>query len=105
MTIHIEALTFEAIIGLLDFEREKPQRVIIDLKATYHYTDNFLDYAKMVDIIQQNVKSSRYELLEDALLGIKKELYETYPHIEKLYLKVSKPDIISECSVALSHEW
>lgn len=105
MTIHIESLTFDTIIGLLDFERERPQKVIVDLKATYHYTDSFLDYAKIVEMIQLNLKNNRYKLLEDALLGIKKELFDTYPHIEKLYLKISKPDIISECSVALSHEW
>jgi len=33
MTIHVEALTFDVIIGLLDFERDKPQKVIIDLEA------------------------------------------------------------------------
>ena len=105
MTIHIEALTFETIIGLLDFERERPQKVIVDMKATYHYKETFLDYANIVDMIQINLKNNRYELLEEALLGIKKELFDTYPHIEKLYLKISKPDIIPECTVALSHEW
>ena len=35
MTIHVEALTFDVIIGLLDFERERPQRVIIDIEASY----------------------------------------------------------------------
>ena len=105
MTIHIESLTFETIIGLLDFEREKPQRVIVSLRATYDYADNFLDYATIVDMIQNNFKKNRYKLLEEALLGIKNELFDTYPDIEKLYLKVSKPDIIAECTVALSHEW
>lgn len=105
MTIHIEDLAFDTIIGLLDFERERPQRVIVNMKATYHYTDTFLDYAKIVEMIQANFKTHRYELLEDALLGIKNELFDTYPHIKHLYLKVAKPDIISECTVALSHEW
>ncbi|HEO99699.1 MAG: dihydroneopterin aldolase [Campylobacterales bacterium] len=105
MTIHIEALTFEAIIGLLDFERERPQRVIVDLEATYPYEDTFLDYALIVEKIMAHIKSRRYELLEDALLGIKKELLENYPQITALKLKISKPDIISECSVALSHSW
>lgn len=105
MTIHIEALTFEAIIGLLDFERERPQRVIVDLEAAYPYEDTFLDYALIVENIMVHIKSRRYELLEDALLGIKKELLENYPQITALKLKITKPDIISECSVALSHSW
>ena len=106
MTIHIEAFTFDVIIGLLDFEREKPQRVIIDLKASYRYQDNFfLDYAAITSLIQKELKEKRYELLEDALLGVKHLLTTTYPQIDTLYLKITKPDIIPECSVALSNEW
>ena len=43
MTIHIEALTFDVIIGLLDFERDRPQRVIIDIEASYDYKDILSD--------------------------------------------------------------
>ena len=46
MTIHIESLTFETIIGLLDFEKERPQRVIIDLRASYDYEKEYLDHRK-----------------------------------------------------------
>ena len=68
MTIHIEDLTFDVIIGLLDFERDKPQRVIINLQASYDYNgDQFIDYADMVLLIQNELKEKRYELLENAL--------------------------------------
>ena len=106
MIIHIEALTFDVIIGLLDFEREKPQRVIIDVEASYDYeSKNFIDYADMVVLIQNKLKEKRYELLEDALLGIKSVLYTTYPQLKSLTLKIAKPDILPECSVALSDSW
>lgn len=105
MTIHIEALTFDTIIGLLDFERERPQKVVVDLEAAYPYKESFLDYAEIVEMITAHIKQQRYELLEEALLGIKKVLLEHYPQITALKLKISKPDIISECSVALSHSW
>ena len=106
MTIHIEALTFDVIIGLLDFERDKPQRVIIDLQASYEYSDNhFIDYADIVLLIQKKLKEERYALLENALLGVKELLVATYPNIKKLYLKISKPDILKECSVGLSNNW
>lgn len=106
MTIHIEALTFDVIIGLLDFEREKPQTVIIDVEASYVYESaNFIDYADMVVLIQTELKEKRYELLEDALLGLKSLLSTTYPHITVLSLKIAKPHILPECSVALSHTW
>ena len=106
MTIHIEALTFDVIIGLLDFERERPQRVIIDLEASYEDHDGeFIDYADMVLLIQNELKEKRYELLEDALLGLKEVLYSSYPQIQKLFLKISKPDILPQCTVSLSKTW
>ena len=106
MTIHIEALTFNVIIGLLDFERDKPQKVIIDMEATYDYiNEEFIDYADIVLLIQNELKEKRYELLEVALIGVKSVLCSTYPQLKTLFLKIAKPDILSECSVALSHKW
>ena len=106
MTIHIEDLTFDVIIGLLDFERDKPQRVIINLKASYDYSDDkFIDYADMALLIQTKLKDERYKLLENALLGLKAVLYTTYPQLKSLTLKISKPDILDECTVSLSKTW
>jgi len=106
MTIHIEDLTFDVIIGLLDFERDRPQRVIINLEASYDYSDNkFIDYADMVLLIQNELKEKRYELLENALIGIQKLLYTSYPQLQTLSLKISKPDILPQCTVSLSKTW
>jgi dihydroneopterin aldolase len=106
MTIHIEDLIFDVIIGLLDFERDKPQCVIINLEASYDYSDNkFIDYADMVLLIQNELKEKRYELLENALIGIQKLLYTSYPQLQTLFLKISKPDILPQCTVSLSKTW
>ncbi len=106
MTIHIEQLTFEAIIGLLDFEREHTQRVIIDLEATYDYENGaFIDYADLAEIIIIRVQESRYELLEEALLDLETLILSSYSHITALYLKIQKPDILQNCQVALSQNW
>ncbi len=106
MTIHIDDLQFDVIIGLLDFERDRPQRVIIDLEASYTYSnENFINYADMVSLIQRELKEKRYALLEEALLGLKERLYTSYPQLKTLKLKLAKPDILKECSVALSHSW
>ena len=106
MTIHIEDLTFDVIIGLLDFERDRPQQVIINLEASYDYNDNeFIDYADMVLLIENALKEKRYELLENALMGLKELLYASYPQLETLSLKISKPDILPQCTVSLSKTW
>jgi len=106
MTIHIEKLTFEAIIGLLDFEREHTQRVVIDLEAAYDYeNDTFIDYADLAETITARVRQRRYELLEEALLDLETLIHSSYPHITALYLKIQKPDILQNCQVALSQKW
>jgi len=106
MTIHIEALTFDAIIGLLDFERDKTQKVIVDIEASYDYKDkNFIDYADIVVLTKNELKEKHYTLLEDAIQGLKSTLIHTYPQLKTLTLKISKPDILKQCSVAMSHSW
>ena len=106
MTIHIDSLKIDAIIGLLDFERDSQQRVVIDLKADYIYSSgDFINYADLADMIEARVKLQRYELLEEALLDLKNEIASRYPKITLLELKISKPDILQSCTVALSHSW
>ena len=106
MTIHIDALTFDVIIGLLDFERDRPQPVIVDIQADYAYDkQNFIDYADMVLLVENELKEKRYVLLEDALNGIKTTIYSSYPQLISLYIKIAKPTILPQCSVAISHTW
>lgn len=106
MTIHIETLEFETIIGLLEFERFTPQRVIVDLEAEYSYkSGEFLNYADLSALIQETIHHNSFELLEDALLTLQKNISENYPQIEFLKLKITKPDILNNCSVALSDSW
>lgn len=106
MTIHIEDLRFKVIIGLLDFERITPQEVIINLKTSYLYTaNNFVNYADIVSIIEENLQEQKYILLEDALLGLKTLLNNTFPQLQTLSIKITKPDIIAHCKVSLSDEW
>ena len=106
MFIHIDRLTFETIIGLLDFERDRPQRVIVDLEASYDYNnEQFINYADIVSHIQNELKEKKYKLLEEALLGLKERLHSHYPALNTLKIKISKPDILPDCNVALSQNW
>ena len=106
MRIHIDTLEFETIIGLLDFERDRPQRVIIDLETSYDYdNEHFINYADIVMHIQNELKEKKYKLLEEALLGLKERLHRRYPQLKTLYIKISKPDILPDCNVALSQNW
>jgi len=106
MFIHIDRLVFETIIGLLDFERDRPQRVIVDLEASYDYKNgDFINYADIVSHIQNELKEKKYKLREEALQGLKERLHGHYPALNTLKIKISKPDILPECNVALSQNW
>ncbi len=106
MTIHIDSLQFDTIIGLLDFERITPQRIVISLQIDYEYTEGlFLNYADIASVVKADILSGQYTLLEDALLSLKALLFEKYPAIERLGIRITKPDILPDCSVALSEEW
>lgn len=106
MTIHVEALTFDVIIGLLPHERLNKQTVIIDIKVVYEYEkQSFINYATLVTLVKEDLEQKSYTLLEDALLGVKASIIQDYPMIQVLTLKIAKPTILAECSVALSQEW
>ncbi len=103
MTIHIEKLDILAIIGILDFERKTPQRVVFDVLIDYSYREKqFINYVEIISIIETMIIDKKYLLLEDALLDIRDMLLDKYPQIINLNLKISKPDIIDNAIVALS---
>lgn len=103
MTIHIESLSFDTIIGILDFERHTPQRVIIDATIDYNYTpDYFINYADVAQAIASQMQAQQYALLEEALEDISKHILDNYSQIKSLFLKISKPDILPNATVSLS---
>ncbi len=105
MTIHIESLEISCIIGILDLEREREQRVIVDIDAQYLDDQNFVDYSKIVESVVQKMKKQKYLLIEDALIDLKSMILNDYKQITKLKIKISKPDIIKNCTVAVSQSW
>ena len=103
MKIEISDLTFKCIIGILDFERIKKQKVIIDLSFEYDFSkDLFIDYSEISNLIKSVMKKEKFLLLEDAILHLKNLLNNSY-QISNLYIKISKPNILKNCIVSLSN--
>ena len=103
MIIEIEDLGFKAIIGVLDFERVKEQRVVVNLKVEYNYKDKeYINYVELCDLIKKNIKESKFELLEDAITSTANKILDKFTLIEKLYLKITKPDILDDAKVSLA---
>ena len=104
MTIHIKDLKFKAIIGILKEEREKKQRLIVDLKIKYTYKKDFLDYVDLSSFIKKFIKKSKFLLIEDAIDSLIKSLYKRYTKIEKIYIKITKPDVLNNAFVSVSRK-
>jgi dihydroneopterin aldolase len=105
MNIHIEDLKFKCIIGILEFERDIEQDVIIDIKIEYEYIDQFIDYADITKIIKKDMINTKFLLIEDALEGLSKKLKKNFPLIKQLYLKISKPSILPDCKVSVANNY
>lgn len=104
MQIHIDNLTFETIVGILEKERLTPQKVTLHVKIAYDYQGgNFIDYAKVSAFLESEMNVMCYFLLEDALKDLSQKLKVFYPQMSKLKLKISKPDILPNAIVGVSH--
>ena len=103
MKIEISDLTFKCIIGILDFERIKKQRVIINISFEYGFSkDLFIDYSEISNLIKSVMKKEKFLFLEDAILHLENLLNNSY-QISNLYIKISKPNILKNCIVSLSN--
>ncbi|MDX1294682.1 MAG: dihydroneopterin aldolase [Sulfurimonadaceae bacterium] len=106
MTITIEELTFDAVIGILDFEREAPQRVRVDAVIEYSFHDGaYIDYAEVTSLIKSVMQKEQFGLIEDALEQLKDVLKARFALIESLQLKIAKPDILPDCVVSLGETY
>ena len=106
MKIEIRNLQIEAIIGILPEERTAPQRILVDLEAEYRYDgERYLDYAALVETIRRTLIEEKFGLLEEALPVLKGRIAADRPEILSLFIRLSKPDILKECVVAVSERW
>ena len=95
--IIIEDLEFEAIIGILDFERTTPQKVLVNVKISYE--GEFVDYAEVCKIIETKMQEEKFLLIEDALEFFADFLKIKFPQIKEIYLYIKKPKILKNALV------
>ncbi|EDM23535.1 dihydroneopterin aldolase [Caminibacter mediatlanticus TB-2] len=93
-TIVIDDLSFRAILGLLENERKEEQLVVVCAKIGYEDKKEYVDYAKVCDIIQNTIIEGKFKLIEDAIDEVESKLKESFPQMKALYLKIRKPEIL-----------
>ena len=99
ISIIIKNFEFDTIIGVLDFERVTPQKVVINTEIFYEYNGKYLDYAQVSNIIKNILKTKKFEILEDSLDYICSYLKNQYPNIIKINLEILKPNILDNMTV------
>ena len=105
MTVEIEELKFQAILGVLDFERVTPQDIIVNVAVEYNYKDKFINYADVAEFIKTHMKNEKFMLIEDALLSLSTKLKEKFTLIKTLRLKITKPSILPDAKVSVSNNY
>jgi len=99
--IVIEDLSFKAILGILEEERNKEQLVVVNVKIKYKNKENYVDYAEVCELIQNQIINGKYQLVEDAIDDIEKILKEKFPQMSSLYLSIKKPEILKNALVGV----
>ncbi len=101
-TIYIEDFHIRAIIGILEFERENPQPIIVNCILEYEKDgEDFIDYAKVSHLIERMMIDRQFLLLEDALDEVTKMLKKQFFMIKSIKIKLSKPEILANCTVSV----
>ncbi|GAA7338234.1 dihydroneopterin aldolase [Helicobacter pylori] len=102
--VHVHNFVFETILGILEFERLKPQKISVDLDLFYTQLPHraYLDYMEIQELIQKMMQEKQYLLIEDALKDLSHVLKTRYNEISELYLKISKLEISPNSQVGAS---
>jgi len=111
MIIHLKNINVIAYIGTHDWEKERKQRLIINLKFEFKgenaiKSDNIsdtIDYEQLNNKIVREVTHSRYQLVEH-LTGKIMELVMEDERIREAWLEIDKPEALQYCdSVSVSY--
>ena len=105
MKVSIDSLTFKTIIGILPFERETKQKVILDISFSYKFTKGqkeFIDYSHVANMSKMIMKKEKFLLIEDAIIYLDRALTKEFK-IQKLKIKITKPDILKNCTVSVGN--
>ena len=99
--IFIEDLEIEAIMGILDFERKTPQKIVINAQISYEKRENYLNYQEIAKFISEKIITQKFGLIEEALDDIVKSLKDNFSLIKSIKVKINKPHILKNCNVGV----
>lgn len=96
MRVIIKNLEFETIIGMLEFERKKAQKIRLNLSIK---ADGFICYAEICKNIEKIYNKHKFKKVENSLRKTTKILKKKYPKIHHINIEILKLNIISNALV------
>lgn len=106
-SVFIEQMTVYTIIGVLPHEREREQRLVLDVElftntkpaAKTANLEKALNYADIAFYLEAFAEQARCELLESFAEALCEQLLERYPLCMGVSLKVTKPQAIAQSAL------
>ena len=103
--ILIKDLTLDLQLGYYDFEKEKKQKVKVNLEVSYQDKNptndkdikSIVNYSKIVKLIEKLVKNKHYNFLETLAEDVFDELFVD-KRIDKIILQIEKLEILKQCT-------
>ncbi|WP_026376298.1 dihydroneopterin aldolase [Aestuariibacter salexigens] len=104
--IFIEGLNVHSLIGVYEFERVAPQKLIVDvvIETDLHAASvsdavaDTIDYAAVASLLCEVAEKATFELLEALSKAMIDAMFDQFAGIQRVRLKLSKPDIVKEAS-------
>lgn len=101
-TIRVIDLQVSCIIGILPRERKEEQTILVSIIADYDISqaaaseniEHTLDYVEVVELLNQQLKSKQYELLERAVTDLSEQVLERWPSILRFSIEIKKPEAL-----------
>lgn len=112
-TIRIDELTVHCVIGIIESERLRDQRIFIDAEldtdfdaaAASDHIDDTINYAVVAEHLTRLAVDGRFYLVEAYVSRATQMLLDRYPQLTRVRVTVRKPDILPQArSVGVSLE-
>ena len=108
--IHIEGLQIFAVIGVYDWERLSPQKLIVDVvlhmslepAVASDALQDTVDYAQVASDLEALTETCQPQLLEHMAGKMCQLILQKYP-VQTVEIKLSKPDILAKANNVAVH--
>lgn len=92
---------FDTIIGMLEFERIKAQKVRINASFT---SDGFIDYVEFINFIENFYNQEKFKSVEESVQKSAKALKNKFTNLLTLNLEILKLEIVKNAYVGAKIE-